>query len=293
MHISAVPDVPRALVDALYDTAIDPSRWVSVLESVTSWVGSATTALQVRDLGHNDDGEYRMFGYVPKALEYYRTQLWHSDPHLHHVRDLPVREPLLSREVVSDATLRRTAYYGEFCEPQRLHDLQGLVLMRNADWAVTLANHGAVGQSFDAGSCARLLAVGPYVLRALSLAFDFAPRFAPVAHVDELHLSVASVCVDAQNKLLDAPDATMTAFLSRVDCPLDVCNGALRAIDGRAQRRLVRVVLAALQGNTRGMRLGREGSYQVVAVPTTRRSAFDRTPCVRVIVSAPQASPGS
>jgi Bacterial regulatory proteins, luxR family len=289
MRISAVPEVPRPLVDALYDTALAPTHWPGALEGVTAWVGCATTSLQVRHLAHNDDGEFRMYGYEPKVLAHYTTNLWHSDPHLQHVRDLPVLEPLLSREVVSDAALRHTEYYGEFCEPQRLHDLQGVVLMRNADWAVTLANHGGVGQHFDADSCARLLAVGPYVMRAMSVAFDFSPRSFPVAHNEDLNLSVASVCVDPQLRLLDPPDAAMAAFLARPECPLDVHDGTLRATSEPAQSRLLRIVQGALHGSTPGARLGQDGSYQVVAVPSARRSAFDRTLCIRVVVSWPSA----
>jgi hypothetical protein len=282
MKTGALPDLPRELVDALYDTALDPGSWDGALAGISRWVGAAGTFIQVRHLTHGGEGQIRTHGCISERVTHYQAELWHTEPHLVHLASLPVFEPLLSREVVEAKSVRRTAYYGEFCEPQDFHDLQGLVMLRNSEWAVTLANHSARGKEFGADSCARLAAVGKHALRALRLAFDFAPQPAFVEQGAAGALRVASLCVDGGLRVLDAPDHATCALLAWPSCPLAVRSGVLCALQPEDQRALAHLLPVALSGGTCGERLGPDAAFQVVAVPGPRMGPFERKPCVRI-----------
>jgi hypothetical protein len=184
----------------------------------------------------------------------------------------------------------RTECYNDFWRPQGFRDLQGVMLLRNARWAASLAMFGPNGREFDEASRAKLNAIAPHVRRALELGFSFE---AAVGEESALQTAtqmrvVGWVRVDRERFVLEEQEAQV---LRGAGSPLGIVSGKLCARDPEDARRLAEAVRSAAAGTATTFVLGKGAlSLSIGVAPGPRRSPFEAERCVTVLF-APAPSP--
>lgn len=122
-----------ALIGAIYDCAIDPSRWERTLDEIRELLDCTNCVLSVVNL---DDASYRiqwmlgidpawvarMAEYAPELLE-----LYGQVPDLH---DLPIDQPVSPCWMLGVEAVRTNGYYLKWAKPQGLIDSIAVALMR-------------------------------------------------------------------------------------------------------------------------------------------------------------------
>lgn len=243
--MSGAPTPSLELISSLYEAVDTPSRWPSVVTAMTEWVGGSLGGLQFRRPHPPFDSTLVAPGLEASLMNLYAERLYQSDPHLVHLVALPVGRTLLSREVLGDNELQKTEFFEEFCRPQGLQDLQGVVLLSDEQLAVTFAIYSSTRQRFDQDSCRRLTALIPHLTRAVRLARR-------LAVADEERQELRLQCPPPPSLRLDAAwcvlrgDLSFHAWMERsgVMCVregrLQVRDPALRdALGGGVQRALL------------------------------------------------------
>lgn len=223
-------------------------------------MGGVAGSFQARRLGPRLETTLISTGVEATQHRAYVQHFYKHDPHLVHIKSLPVGRSQLSRDVLSDAALVRTEMYNDFCLPQRLHDLQGVVLMRDDLWAVSLAMYSHDRYRFDANTQQRLDAAVPHLRRSLTASAHFggARTTEPVLRAAAEAGALTLLWVDESLQLVDARESTQSAAWLRggVDA-LRIERGKLWAKSLSDQDLLAAGVQQALSNQSSTVVLGR------------------------------------
>lgn len=283
-------DVPGSLLSAIYEAACDPGLWRDVTGRATEWVGGIAGSLQARKLSGRPETLLVSTGIEDSHHASYLEHHHRHDPHLAHVKELAVGRALLSAEVVATRDLVRTEFYNDFWLPQGLFDLQGAVVVRNKNWAVSLACFGPRVDHFDEASRQRLAALAPHLARSLALGFHFdgldaaEPALTASTQLRTVHL----LRVDASLHLVEACSGS-SEQLCAGEHALSIEHNRLRAHCTPDQDRLQDAIRAALSGVASLHQFGEgDGALQVAFAPGPRTSPIGRERCVTVVIALAQ-----
>lgn len=276
---------PSKIVSSLYQAAAEPARWPDVISRVTDWLGGSQGILQARTLNPSVRAKVIWPGVPDRYFQAYTNHHCARDPHLRHLARLPVGRALLSREVLSDRELYSTEYFNEFCRPQHLGDLQGVVLLRTSEWGVTYATFGSSDRRFERADQARLDALVPDLTRALSLAFRWDGETPD--HALDMAAGInllAFLHIDHDLRALQAPDAACARVLTAESATLTYARSHLRARTPRDHETLRRAVRAAAQGHGTVIHLGPpESRLRIGVAPGPRMSPLENERCVTLV----------
>lgn len=279
--------VPAPLLCAIYEASAAPALWPQVIERATAWVGGVAGCFQARRLGPQLESMLVSTGIEDHQHQAYLEHHFKNDPHLTHIAALPVLRSLLSCEVLRDAELLRTEYYNDFWRPQQLRDLQGVVLIRNRHWGVSLATFAGNDRVFDESTRARLDALAPHVERALSMGFYFDGMAAaePALHQAAQMRAVCVVRVDAALCILDDVGSPIDDDRLRGGCAaLVVAHNRLSTRSAAEQDRLRAAVTLAIEGVASTHVFGRgAGALSVAFAPGPRASPFSSERCASIV----------
>lgn len=280
--------VPADLLAAIYEASADASNWPNVVERATIWVGGIAGSFQARKFSPSLEARLISTGVDPSLHQAYLAHYYRNDPHLSHIASLPVGRPLLSLEVLEDRDLVRSEFYSGFCAPQRFHDLQGVVLVRNARWAVSLAMFSHRKRRFDRGTKQRLSALATHVTRALSMGFSFngLAEAEPGLHAVAQSRAIGLVYVDAQHRIVETHEtADAGEWLRGRSHALTIEKQVLRACNVVESSRLASAVKQALAGQPSLHAFGEGASaLRVTFALGPRRSPICQERCVSVVV---------
>ena len=250
------------LISAVYDAAIEASRWENAIEKVASFVGGAGGGLFCKDVGVPHASIPHRTGFqtpLPVAL----FQQIYPAAEGHFLGDL--EKPIATTDLMSSDELAKSELYRQWAEPQGLVDFLSAVVDRTTISAAIFGvfrhrRNGVVNE--HARRQMRLIA--PHLRRAVLIGRMFEFKAAEVAtFVDTLDgLSAGMYLVDANGRLIHANAAGQT-LLGAGDI-LSSLNGRLVAREARIDRALREVFAAAGQGDAA---LGTRG----IAVPLTSR----------------------
>jgi hypothetical protein len=275
------------LINAIYETAAVPERWPDTIERTTEWIGGIAGSFQARRLGHRPAVMLISTGVDPDQHRAYLAYHHKDDPHLRHLKTLPVGRAQLSCDVVDDAELMRTSFYNEFCRPQNFHDLQGIVLLKSKHWAVTLAMFAHRKRRFDARTLSRLSAVAPHITCALSMdcVFDGVDQTEPALRTAAAAHALGLLWVDRSLRIVDLDASSRGAdSLHGDELPLMVDRAHLVARHPVDQERLCGAVLRALGDEATVLEVGRGSEKMRLAVaPGPRLSPFSAERCASVL----------
>ncbi len=251
------------MVQAIYEAAVQPGGWPTVLEDLRRCFGGSTSALLTWDNKSNTSRV--MSARTEPAGEYVRH--WNSRN--------PLRLQFASGFVGDDSMmmdrreLRRTSYYNEFLAPHDLHQLLVLKLWNNVreDAAINLFRT-ARQRDFDAtdlGAARRLL---PHLQAATQLASRLAGanlrQQGDAAVLDRL--SVATLLLDQNGGVLHANAAAQR--LGAAADGLTFGQAGISPTAGEDRARLAGIIGRAVCGDAEHVR---HAAAAAIARPSGRR----------------------
>jgi DNA-binding CsgD family transcriptional regulator len=118
------------VVEAVYDSALDPQRWRTTLPLIAELTNSPCTGMGIMDhvqqriaIGFNHGWDEQ----TTKAYEKYAgTNPLFIAGHLKPVGDVYTRDTIIDSEEFFEST-----FYTDFCKPRKLHDLLGLHALKS------------------------------------------------------------------------------------------------------------------------------------------------------------------
>jgi DNA-binding CsgD family transcriptional regulator/PAS domain-containing protein len=263
-----MPDVEQipSLIGDIYDAALDPSRWTSVLQKTRDVVGGSAAAVFSKDArSRNLNVYYHCGGIDPRYQELYVETYEKLDPSTTaHVLG-EVGETIGTADFMALDDFHETRFYQEWGRPQGLVDFAAAVLDRTATGAILLGvfrqqQHGLV----DDDTRWRMRQIVPHIRRAMLIgkAIEFKTAKADAFAETLDGLSAGMFLVDQDGRIIHA-NASGYALLGE-GAALYEAGGRMRPTDATAARALKEIVAAA---STSDNASGIKG----IAVPLTGR----------------------
>jgi DNA-binding CsgD family transcriptional regulator/PAS domain-containing protein len=295
------------LISAVYDAAIDPSRWEDAIAGAARFVGGTGAGLFCKDVGASHAAIPHRVGFqmpIPVAL----FQQIYAAAEGHFLGDL--EQPIATTDLMPFGELAESELYRQWAEPQGLVDFLSAVVERTTISAAIFGvfrhqRNGVV----DGHARRQMRLIAPHIRRAVLIGRMFEFKAAEVAtFVDALDgLGAGMYLVDAAGRLIHA-NAAGKAILGASDI-LNSVGGRLAAREAHIDRALRDVFAAAGRGDvalgTKGIAvplIGRDGEHYIAhALPLTsgarRRAGVVSTAAAALFVrkanlavpSAPQA----
>jgi PAS domain-containing protein len=263
------------LISAVYDAAIDPSRWEDAIASAAEFVGGTGAGLFCKDVGVPHAAIPHRAGFqTPLPVGLFK-QIY-SAAEGHFLGDLDV--PIATTDLMPFEDLTQTGFYREWAEPQGLVDFLSAVVDRTTISAAIFGVFRHQRNGFvDDHARRQMKLIAPHIRRAVLIGKMFEFKAAEVAtFVDTLDgLGAGMYLVDAAGRLIHA-NAAGNAILGTSDI-LNSVGGRLVASEAHIDRALRDVFAAAGQGDaalgTRGIAvplIGGDGErYIAHALPLT------------------------
>jgi DNA-binding CsgD family transcriptional regulator len=292
----------EALIDQIYEAALDPGSWPAVLEALSAALGSVACCLSVEHPTDSKVGMMFPHGGDPEAMLLFRDHYFRADPWLQSPMPAPGYTrfgPLSEREMI------RTEFFNDWMHPQGFLPSPGLVLTLHSlldgeDYSglYLCARRGSRPVDGTARKLCGLLA--PHLRHAVSVT-----RLATALQTERRRsqdmfdrLPVAAALVNARGRVvwLNEPCRRLTAEADGIAIGRDGLEAALPA----ETRQLRRSIAGALQtaqdaSSTAGDVIflsrpsGRRSlSALVFPIPPGAKQGFDSDPCVGVFVSDPE-----
>jgi hypothetical protein len=270
---------PDGLIGSLYQCLLEPGTWPEVVRDITAFCGGMMGALQVRRLAPELSTAMVSSGVEPAFHQAYVEHHYRHDPHLQRASSLTEGQTLLSREVLPDEDFCRTPYYNEYCRPQGIRDLMGVMLVRNEERAVSFATYAAESRSFDERDRRRLQRLVPHLSRVVKLTLEQEQRRGMLGALEAAQLATGTaVMVVDQSLRVHGSSGAVQHWLGQPGACLEVRQGKLMA--GAAQACLQAAVLRAFQGHTAHLEL----EPTILVTPADSKSCFAAPGLVNVIL---------
>lgn len=275
---------PDGLIGSLYQCLLEPGTWPDVVRDITAFSGGMMGALQVRRFAPELSTAMVSSGVEPAFHQAYVEHHYRHDPHLQRATSLAEGQTLLSRDVLTDEDFRRTPYYNEYCRPQGIRDLMGVMLVRDEERAVSFATYAAEARSFEERDRRRLQRLVPHLSRVVKLTLEQERRRGLLGALEASQLATGTaVLVVDQWLRIHVSSGAMERWLSQPGGGLQVSHGKLVACGG-AQARLQAAVCRAIQGHTAQLQLEPNLEPSILISPADSKSCFAAPGLVNVIL---------
>jgi DNA-binding CsgD family transcriptional regulator len=257
----------HTLIGDIYDAALDPSLWPSILERTRDIVGGSGASIFSKDgRNKNLDVFYQCGGIDPHYTALYLERYGKLDPTTAgHVLS-EIGEPIGTADIMDVEEFYKTRIYQEWARPQGLVEMAAAVLDRTATGATLFgvfreAQHGLL----DDDTRWRMRQIVPHIRRAMLIGKTIEMRAAEAdALADTLDgLSAGMFLVDGEGRLVHSNASGRTLLADGT--ALCGANGRIKPTDGAAARALKDIITAAGNGDKA---VGTKG----VAIPLTARN---------------------
>jgi DNA-binding CsgD family transcriptional regulator len=246
------------LIGDIYDAALDPALWVSVLGGTRAFVGAAAAGLGWKDVAAKSGGIYYEDYYDDGrgsaiSLSYRRSyfeKYVKLDPCSTGQFFAEIGEPVITADLVPYDEFVQTRFYKEWVRPQGLIDAAMTVLDRSTTAMSFLALHRHHRDGFfDEAALRRVRLIVPHFRRAALISKLLDSRHAEAASFADTFdgISAGMFLVDATSRLVHANIAGHT-MLDSADV-LHVENGRLAVNDLQAGRVFAEAFASACSGD--------------------------------------------
>ncbi len=248
------------LIGDIYDAALDPASWTSVLTSITDFVEGHACGLISKDPVSKFGDTHYYCNVDPHYIQLYAETYAKFDP----MASLPRFGTIVSiPDLVSYDDYRRGRFYQEWLRPQGWVDFANITLEKSGpNSAVLLALVPKKGCMVDAKMRRRVAIIGPHARRALLIGKSMDLKKSEAASfADTLNgLSASIFFVDASGRIVHANAAGQDMLYS--GSPIRSIGGSLATSDSQSNQTLREVFAAAPHGDT-GM------GAKAIALPLT------------------------
>jgi DNA-binding CsgD family transcriptional regulator len=244
-------EVISQLIGGIYDAALDPTLWLSVLERTCAFVNGQTAALMAQWPVQGKAQFYFEWGTEPRFLESYNETYGKINPaQVPAMTYSKVGEIHAASDHVPFDELRASRFYKEWLAPQGIIDVMYVLFEKSAVSYSALAFHRSERHGLvDSEAKRRLGLVAPHFRRAVAIAkIVELHKFQAAALADSLDgLATAMFLVDARGHLVHS-NAAGYAMLDKGDV-IRAADGRFAAVDAKAHRALQDVLVEAEQGD--------------------------------------------
>lgn len=237
------PPQLSALIETIYDCALDPQRWERTLADIAGALESHTAVLHLNDLRRNQILFHVQAGDRIVPDEHHMQELHALLP-----RVPALDEPFVLSRHVDPEVVRNSPFVRDWCRPRAVADLMQLFLMHDAArfsglGAAWSDSHGAVTD--DELALARLLI--PHLRRAVLISdvldLQTIERKRMAEALDQLRCGV--VLADARSGIVHANRSAEE--MMRDGDPISGSGGMLHAADAQASAELRQAIRRATQ----------------------------------------------
>lgn len=290
-----------ALVDSLYEAAVDPARYGVFLERLAEAVRGNWTLLMSHDRRAHRPSISLGIRIDPAAEAQYNAHYGQISPLATRIG--PFLRPgviVSGEEIIRESDLTRTAYYNEFCRPNDMHYKIGAIFAADPHGAsmITVTRPRRTGP-FDATVRRLLQLLIPHLQRVVEISRKLALSQAQSEALDRV--PTGCVLLGSNGHLLFANRAAEQIF--RRNDGIATLHGRLCSSSGAAGvqlRNLIRAVTADLflphsGGVVAIPRSGGRRPYSVL-VASLRSAQLDwpiRYPVAAIVFISDPSSPGS
>jgi len=211
----------------------------------------------------------------------------------HYLHDSPLQraasltegQTLLSRDVLSDAEFRRSFYYNEYCRPQGIRDLMGVMLVRDSERVVSFATYASKSRSFQERDRRHLQQLVPHLTRVLKLTLEQQHRRCVTGALEAAQQATGAAVVVVDRALrIHGSSGALEHWLGQPGGCLEVRQGTLVA-RGDTEARLVAAVAHALDGRAAEVQLASDLGKTLLVAPAASESCFVPRCLVNVILT--------
>jgi len=157
-----------AVIGEIYDAAIDPSRWPSVLEQVCGFVGGFAASLFIHDAVTKEANFVCQWGATPESWEAYTSEYVKINPAFPTLLLKETGTVLANVDIVPENKLRLTRFYKEWLQPQGFVDTIGAVLEKSwTSCSIFAVLRGAEHGIVDESARQRMALLIPHIQRAV------------------------------------------------------------------------------------------------------------------------------
>jgi len=158
------------LIGNVYDAAVDPTLWISVLEEAARFVGGPAASLYSRDTDRKSGDVTHQSGLDPRFAQRYTEKYIKFDPTAIGYLMADIEEPLSTTDVMPYEQFIATRFYKEWGRPQGLVDAVHALLEKSATSAAAFIvfRHQRDGL-VDNEARRRMRLVAPHIRRAVLL----------------------------------------------------------------------------------------------------------------------------
>jgi DNA-binding CsgD family transcriptional regulator/PAS domain-containing protein len=259
------------IIGSIYDAAIDPKRWIDVLEQATHFIDGVAASLYTKNAALPSGHIHYVTGISPEYQKSYFETYVGFDPTTTGQFIAEIDEPVGIEDILPYKDFIETRFYQEWVRPQGLVDCLNIVL----DKSITNVAMFGVFRSERAGLAdeharRRMRLIAPHIRRAVMVGRMFDLKAAESATFADAFdgLSVGMYLVGSDGRLIHA-NVAGHALLDTTDV-LRIFSGRLVACDAQADRTLRETFAASGQGDaalgTKGIAiplLGRGGDHYI------------------------------
>jgi DNA-binding CsgD family transcriptional regulator/PAS domain-containing protein len=253
-----------SLIGAIYDTTLDPGRWMEVIPQCRDFVGGASAAIFSKDISGAGQVYYHDDRLDPGYVQLYFERYVRLDPsNVGHIF-AEVDEPVSISQIFDYDEHRQSRFFREWAEPQGLVDLVTSPLEKRGAWAAMFGvfrhkSHGLV----DHPTRERMRLIVPHIRRAVLIGRAVENGRAQAANFEKAFdgLAAGMFLVDAQGHVVHA-NAAGSAMLGDGGT-VNARDGRIVSVDRAAAAALADVLAVAAHGDaavgTRGISIGMQG----------------------------------
>jgi DNA-binding CsgD family transcriptional regulator len=237
------------LIGSIYDAALDPARWVGVLEQAAKFANAPAASLYTRDICGKTAKIAHQYGLDPQYVQLYMQTYVGRVPALDYFI-ASIEEPLSTADVLPYAEFVQTRFYKEWAIPQGLVDALHTMLDKSATSGTAFvvfrhARDGLVNEE----TRRRLRLIVPHVRRAALIGNVIEQKTAEAAiFADTLDgISAGMLLVEATGRIVHANSAGL-AILTKAEV-LRAAGGRLVANDQQSDQVLADIFASAGEGD--------------------------------------------
>jgi DNA-binding CsgD family transcriptional regulator len=268
-------------VEAVYAAAVEPAKWPNALGALCRLCAAESASHNLQHIA-NGTGIRTALGYDRADQPRYHDGFATRNPLFKGLLRQQTDVPHPHQTLVDDEIFRQSYYYNEYCRPNGLHFMAGLVIKRRGEIAEWVSvNRGPRGDPFDRNQLRALGQLAPHLRRASDASYRLteahAARKGWEAVLDTLRCGVVMldqcshvVFANQTARLLDAARDGLALRPAGVSAPA-------------AGSALARAISLATDGDSSGVRHGahvvlprRDLPYplSVTIIPLPRESSW-------------------
>ena len=304
---NTVPQIEQfsELIGQIYECALDPGRWESVMGEICRAFGFDVSTLSVLRLPVGSPTLQAVVGmdreWVIRSLEYQAelAEVWGG---MERLMNFPLDEPVIASRVASPSVMETNRYFLEFAQPMGIYDSIAFAVVRSPGMVGGLSfNRRGTTVPFGDIDIEHLRLVAPHVRRAVTISDLFGLKAIEAATfgsvLDSFQFGI--LLVDRDLGIVHA-NAAARAMLDAAD-PIRSERGRAALADRSTQGALERAVREAagdgstLGGKGIGIPASGKDNPRVVHVLPLRQGQIRRSVGPRAVAAlfiAPASLPG-